>query len=182
MAEKPSKDSEKVTVEDLLQLKKHEQPDKAFWDRFERELHEKTLRSLVKSPSASKGALIRLFGKLHPALPLSGAAAFTLTFLIANGYLNTTAFIEQEVSPQVVVASAPEIANETSTTAELKPMADYQASYVVSALPAHTGESMEPYTQVAASKALTPVHRPGVQYVSGSFATSIGTSGTIGIY
>lgn len=181
MAEKPSKDSEKISVEDLLQLKKHEQPDQAFWDSFERELHEKKLRSLVKAPSASKGALIRLFGKLHPALPLSGAAAFTLTFLVANGYLNTAAFFQQEAPQQVVAASVPETTVQTPATQEIQPMADFQASYVVSTLPAHSGETME-YTQVAASKALTPVHRPGVQYVSGSFATSIGTSGTLGIY
>ena len=31
----------KVTIEELLQLKKHEQPDEQFWNRFEKDLQRK---------------------------------------------------------------------------------------------------------------------------------------------
>jgi hypothetical protein len=41
----------KLSLEELLQLKKFEQPNEQFWKRFDIELQRKTLQSLVKSPS-----------------------------------------------------------------------------------------------------------------------------------
>ena len=37
----------KITLEDLLMLKRDEKPPVEFWEGFERELHQKTLRALV---------------------------------------------------------------------------------------------------------------------------------------
>lgn len=44
-------DNQKVTIEDLLKLKRLEKPSDAFWNRFDRELQEKTWSALVAKVS-----------------------------------------------------------------------------------------------------------------------------------
>jgi len=46
--ERNEKPVEEIQVEDLLRLKRHEKPDDAFWGKFDRELHQQMLRTLVK--------------------------------------------------------------------------------------------------------------------------------------
>ncbi len=41
--------NKKISLEDLLRLKRDEKPPIEFWEGFERELHQKTLRALVVS-------------------------------------------------------------------------------------------------------------------------------------
>ena len=43
--------SNRVTLEDLLRLKQHERPLDEFWDDFEVEFKERTLRSVVRKKS-----------------------------------------------------------------------------------------------------------------------------------
>lgn len=64
----------KVTIEELLKLKKHEQPDDAFWNRFEKDLQRKTLKTLIKQPSF-KEKFIGLLGQIP--LPNRGIIAIT---------------------------------------------------------------------------------------------------------
>ncbi len=40
----------KITLEELLRLKRHERPGAEFWSRFDRELNEKVWRTLVQPP------------------------------------------------------------------------------------------------------------------------------------
>ncbi|MFP4165795.1 MAG: hypothetical protein ACLFUF_01355 [Opitutales bacterium] len=48
MSERPKKRPNETKVEELLRLKRHEKPDAAFWNRFEGELHQRMLQTLVK--------------------------------------------------------------------------------------------------------------------------------------
>ncbi len=44
-----------VSLEQLLRLKRAEKPEEVFWDRFDRELHGRMLRTLVNSETKSMG-------------------------------------------------------------------------------------------------------------------------------
>lgn len=49
MVEGNKKQSRPVTLEQLLHVKRSERPEPEFWDRFERELHQKQLLALVQA-------------------------------------------------------------------------------------------------------------------------------------
>lgn len=49
MVERNKKQNQPLTLEQLLHVKRAERPDREFWDRFERELHQKQLSALVQA-------------------------------------------------------------------------------------------------------------------------------------
>lgn len=74
-SERPSK----VTLEDLLQLKRAERPSAEFWPEFEQELRAKQLAAIVQTRSSwrdwvGRKTLIRL------CMPLGAAAVVAMTF------------------------------------------------------------------------------------------------------
>ena len=69
----------KVTIEDLLRVKRAERPLPEFWDRFESELRAKQLAAIV-----GRRPWWRVSARLP--LPLGAAAALALTFLAAHEY------------------------------------------------------------------------------------------------
>ncbi len=74
-SERPSK----VTLEDLLQLKRAERPSEEFWPAFEQELRAKQLAAIVQTRSSwrdwvGRKTLIRL------CMPLGAAAVVAMTF------------------------------------------------------------------------------------------------------
>jgi len=76
-SEHPSKS--KVTLEDLLQLKRAERPPVEFWPEFEQELRAKQLAAIVQTRSSwrdwvGRKTLIRL------CMPLGAAAVVAMTF------------------------------------------------------------------------------------------------------
>ena len=86
MADRQSTPPTKVTLEDLLHLKRAERPAPEFWSEFERELRQKQLAALVVRKSwwlELSGAYSR-FGRLR--LPLGAAAVLALSFLTVRYY------------------------------------------------------------------------------------------------
>jgi len=70
-----------VTLEDLLRVKRSEQPAPAFWNEFERELRAKQLAAIVE-PRRWWTPYIRLGSKLnHLQLPVGAAAILALTLV-----------------------------------------------------------------------------------------------------
>lgn len=57
MPEPTSKPPRKISLEDLLRLKRHERPGAEHWIRFDRELNEKVWRTLVNPPEERTGWL-----------------------------------------------------------------------------------------------------------------------------
>lgn len=55
MTEPTPNRSRKITLEELLRLKRHERPGPEHWARFDRELNEKVWRTLTNPPEASVG-------------------------------------------------------------------------------------------------------------------------------
>ncbi len=75
----------KVTIEDLLRLKKAERPAADFWSNFERELREKQLSALVEKPSWWHSVPQLLARRVY--LPI-GATAILAFSLISIKYYN----------------------------------------------------------------------------------------------
>lgn len=172
------KEHQTVDVGDLLRLKRHERPDEAYWARFDRELHEKTLRTLVKQRPQAR-SIWALLGRWQAVLPLAGAAAFALTLAMSNGLLKFPKGQSPVEVASITVTSQTTVAVDSKQPGE--PVGSH--SFVVSALPAQESFSRGNYTQVPASRAMTPAHRPEVKFIGGTIATSIPQSGySAGIY
>ncbi len=72
-------EKEKITVEDLLQLKRNEKPAEDFWDNFEKDFHRRRLNALMEKGTNSAIGFISLFKALAftlPALLLVGMTVF----------------------------------------------------------------------------------------------------------
>jgi hypothetical protein len=118
----------KVTVEDLLRVKRAERPSAEFWVRFEQELRAKQLAAIVeKRPWWHASPLALLRGRRW-YLPVGASAALVLSVFVlhefrrasdpvsepvtvalpASGFPQdvTTAFAAPEVAPSHVLASA----------------------------------------------------------------------------
>lgn len=81
MVEQNKKQSQPLTLEQLLHVKRAERPDREFWDRFERELHQKQLSALVQATPwyLRIGRIVGRFARR--SAPITAAAA-----AVAAGY------------------------------------------------------------------------------------------------
>ena len=81
MVEGNEKQSQPVTLEKLLRVKRAERPEREFWDRFDRELHQKQLSALVQATPCYL-RLGCLLGRIaRRSAPITAAAA-----AVAAGY------------------------------------------------------------------------------------------------
>ena len=74
---------DKVSLEDLLRIKRAERPDEAFWNRFDKELHERTLQALVKKDPWFVQLLRGLSGKMAQTTAI-GAVAAVLAMMVVQ--------------------------------------------------------------------------------------------------
>lgn len=70
-----STDNKNLQLEDLLRFKQAERPDAAYWSRFDRELHQRMLHTLVKKDPLYRQVLRAFTGKLFPVGMLATATA-----------------------------------------------------------------------------------------------------------
>jgi len=77
----PTPNKPKVTLEDLLRLKRHERPKPEYWARFDRELNEKVWRTLVQ-PAESRWGWFTAFSQKHLRWMAAGAVS-VLTLALA---------------------------------------------------------------------------------------------------
>jgi hypothetical protein len=97
----------KVTLEDLLRLKRAERPPAEFWNRFEGELRQKQLAALLERRPWWQGVPHFLTRRAY--LPIGATAAIALTLVSVKYYTAT-----EEVRPFVPLAT-------TSHAAHLQP-------------------------------------------------------------
>ncbi len=96
--------SEKVTLEDLLQLKRAERPPAEFWTRFEQELRAKQLAAIVEKRPWWQG-LSRTWVRF--SLPVGAAAALAFVLVQEHSFAPQTARQSQPVAgPAVAAVSA----------------------------------------------------------------------------
>ncbi|HRE83315.1 MAG TPA: hypothetical protein PLN52_19880 [Opitutaceae bacterium] len=80
-------DTRKVSLEDLLRLKRAERPEPVFWDRFEQELRAKQLAAIVERRPWWQLDLSRLVASVSRLkLPLGATAVLTLTLIGVREY------------------------------------------------------------------------------------------------
>ncbi len=81
MVERNEKQSQPITLEKLLRVKRAERPEREFWDRFDRELHQKQLAALVQATPwhLRLGRFVGRFARR--SAPITAAAA-----AVAAGY------------------------------------------------------------------------------------------------
>ncbi len=86
MSERNSRVPSKISVEDLLRLKRRELPKPEFWTEFERNLRQKQLAALVEKRSwwHNLVAVYGRFGRL--GLPLGAAAILAVTFVALRNH------------------------------------------------------------------------------------------------
>jgi hypothetical protein len=145
---------DKVTLEDLLRLKRAERPPVEFWAEFDRELQAKQLAALVeKKPwwhSAARG--LRRFSYL----PLGATAALAFAFIVAREYRSPVTEISggnqmRIAQPPVAHATVP------AAIASLPQSAPVEThEKIASAVPSESRES-HPVTLAAASGISTAI-------------------------
>lgn len=75
----------KVSLEEVLRLKRLERPEPQFWDRFDKELREKQLTAIMaKRPWWQMDFGRIMTGLARARVPVGAAAVLTLTFLVVR--------------------------------------------------------------------------------------------------
>jgi len=94
---KPDNDQPKVTLEQLLRVKRAEKPAPEFWAQFERELHAKQLAAIVE-PRPWWAPFIRVGSRLaRYQMPIGAAAVVALTFVSVSQYDGATSHVSPPV-------------------------------------------------------------------------------------
>ena len=86
MADTNNAHDKEVKVEDLLRLKRAERPSEAFWNTFDRELHQRMLQTLVKKDPWYVQALRGLSGRIAQTTAVGAAAAFLAMMVVSRQY------------------------------------------------------------------------------------------------
>ncbi len=120
----------KITVEDLLTLKRAERPPAEFWARFESELRAKQLSAIV-GKRTWRDSLPRVFAaayRLH--LPFGAAAALALTW--ASVHYSTESMTAVRSIPAATHAAAP-VVQVSAKVLQIAPAAEHQVMPVAQA-------------------------------------------------
>lgn len=105
MSQRPS-NHPKVTVEDLLRLKRAERPDPEFWSKFEVELRQKQLAALVERRPWWQQIPLLLNRRAY--LPIGATAAIAFTLVSVRFYApSPIASVEPVPQANEAVAAAP---------------------------------------------------------------------------
>ncbi|TVP80550.1 MAG: hypothetical protein EA353_03615 [Puniceicoccaceae bacterium] len=79
----------KVSVEDLLRIKRAERPDTAFWNTFDRELHQRMLQTLVKKDPWYVQVMRGLTGRIGQAAAAAGVAVLIAMLVLRPAMLES---------------------------------------------------------------------------------------------
>jgi hypothetical protein len=100
---RPSEPRPKITIEDLLQLKRSERPSPEFWSKFERELHQKQLAALVQRRAWWQSLPQLLTRRAYIPVGATAVLAFTLISVRYSTTSATTARVEEQTDIPVSV-------------------------------------------------------------------------------
>lgn len=82
MADTHNAHKKEVKVEDLLRLKRAERPSEAFWNTFDRELHQRMLQTLVKKDPWYVQVVRGISGRIAQTAAVGAAAAFLALMVV----------------------------------------------------------------------------------------------------
>lgn len=137
----PSQPRSKITVEDLLRLKRAERPSEEFWSEFDRQLRVKQLSAIV-----NRQPWWRTFPRSFAAtvsryhVPMGAAAVVALTLITVRQYHKTdaTASVKEAEAGTVKMESVAVLS--ASPSADAKTLAPVENAPVVAAVGESSGE------------------------------------------
>jgi hypothetical protein len=166
-----------VTLEDLLRIKRAEQPPEKFWDEFNRELRAKQLAAIVE-PRPWWAPFIRLGSRVSKyQLPVGAAAVLVVSFITIQDYhspnIRPTTFASEVISApmerSVAVESQPSEAVALSQESTSNVMAEStigrdnldpsSAQPVVESVAVHVPSRYEPGSVMSVPSEPTPSAR-----------------------
>lgn len=108
----------KVTIEDLLRLKRAERPSPEFWTRFERDLRAKQLAAMIEKRPWWVGLRLPQLGRqlARFQVPAGAAAALALSFVAVREYRSDSRF-----APEIGPINAPAVSS-SATVAHADPV------------------------------------------------------------
>jgi hypothetical protein len=119
-----------VKVEDLLRFKRAERPDEAFWDTFDRELHQRMLQTLVKKDPWYVQVLRGVSGRIAQTAAVGAAAAFLALMVLRPNLVDTTqangAYLALQETASVVLDSSAAPVEVTMSDLDSTLTPDYQ--------------------------------------------------------
>jgi hypothetical protein len=90
MADTNNARNKEVNVEDLLRLKRLERPNDAFWNKFDGELHQRMLQTLVKKDPWYVQLLRGVSGRIAQTTAVGAAAAFLAMMVVRPAFVETS--------------------------------------------------------------------------------------------
>jgi hypothetical protein len=111
MSETRLPDRPKVTLEQLLKLKRTERPDAAFWEEFDRELRRRQLASVVATPTWRVRFARSLLVGVRRAVPIGAAATAAVAgFMALQRPTEKVTSTPEETAAMATPAVAPVVA------------------------------------------------------------------------
>jgi hypothetical protein len=178
----PTPTSRKITLEELLRLKRHERPGPEYWARFDRELNEKVWRTLVQ-PTPRTDWLAVLWSRRTRWLAAGVTAVAAIFFSWSGRTAGPIVALRPTSTTQVAAhdVSAPEFlpASEPVRVAAVFPRAEEKQDVLpTNALPQYAVSTLDTssnpagYNKVPATVAFA-VERPnGERYASDTLSTA----------
>ena len=167
-----------LEVEQLLKLKRLEKPDDTYWEKFQRELYDKTLQTLVIRKPWYRRVFESASGQMHPLFPLSAIAMLLCCIIIFNPMTvqvvgdfmqgkEVIAHLEDtRLSKTITAVSSKEQISTTDVIEWIEP------SFVVATFTAEP-ESQTDFTKIAVSKSMPTIHSTNIHYIAGHFRGSL---------
>ncbi|AWT59959.1 MAG: hypothetical protein DF168_01157 [Candidatus Moanabacter tarae] len=94
----------KVSLEDVLRLKRNERPSVKFWEDFDRDLRRRTLQALVSEEPWNPSRFRMLFIRLATSVSVTAAAVAALVYIVLQ---NGAAIKEHEALEHRVAGAKP---------------------------------------------------------------------------
>jgi len=178
----PTNTPRKITLEDLLRLKRHERPGSEFWARFDRELNEKVWRTLVQPPPREHG--LAAFWRQRVRWLVAGAASIAAVFVSWSDHtpsplatiqptMTATVVANVVAPPDASVPSEPvRIASANPATEKVAPLpSDAPAQYAVSTFEPSVNPAGS--HKVPATVAFAAAELPGIHFATDTLATAV---------
>lgn len=179
----PEKNPEtRVTVEDLLRLKRAERPPEAFWAQFEQDLRTRQLAAGVQQRRWWFGLSQSFAGFSRFQMPVGAAAVLAVTFLSVREYREPG--LELAVSPQVQVTVNEAAINDDSAAVaavivDASPPADSAPAMVAATTPVQTRTavsrevtSLVPWSAQVSTDAEPDILTPSARSIAANLAAA----------
>lgn len=175
----------KLNLEQLLKLKRFERPHDQYWEKFEQELHEKTLLSFVKrKPWYARQCEYFQdrrwipFGFLATATFVFCCISYQPTSLQSILHINAENQVIAERVPAHTLAPPPAAVSEMKRETTPEAIMLSEPSFVVAAFTAEP-EINAHFTTVAVSKNMPKVNSSNIHYIAGNAFSHSAAANTI---